>query len=140
MAVAGAVFGGIDLALVDHPPVSVLEPAEKAALVALVAGRAITLLLDREQDGVTVAIQPNFTYYLKISRLLALAPQSLPGARVVAGAPRGDGFLEGLAVHVRHHQKPSAAVIDRDHWNNASAFVEIDRGTGLIFHNKDGAG
>jgi hypothetical protein len=57
MAVAGAVLGGIDLALVGGAQLArSVEHAEEARLESLVTGGAVAALIDREQNGVGVAI------------------------------------------------------------------------------------
>src|SRR5208282_3262628 len=55
MPVAGAVFGGIDFALLDDFPCARVELAEKARLVAQVAGGAVAALLDGDYQRVGVA-------------------------------------------------------------------------------------
>ena len=139
VTVARSILGRIDLALIDDAPLPVFQLAKKAALVAFVTGGGVAPLLHRQEHRVVVAVQTNLMYYLKISRLFAFAPQAPARARKIAGASGGDGLVEGLAVHVGHHQQPSAAIVHRDHRHDATAFVEIDYGTRLIFHNKYGA-
>src|SRR5260370_32962030 len=76
MAVAGAVLRRIDAARIDGVPGAVAKYAEEARLETLVAGGAVAVLLDREQDGVVVAFGADFVHGLIVARLFALAPRS----------------------------------------------------------------
>src|ERR1700675_2946140 len=98
MAVAGAVLRGIDLARLDDLPFAVLEHPEVIALVPEMAGGAVALLFDHQQDRVVVAVDSDFAHHLEVARFLALAPQTAARARVIASAAGRDGLVEGLAV------------------------------------------
>src|SRR5271170_5685805 len=100
MPIVGAVLGGIDFALIDDFPCAAIELAKKARLVALVACGPVAALLDRNHDRVGVAVDANLVHDLKISRLLALAPQLVARPREIARASGGDRLLEGLAIHI----------------------------------------
>ena len=127
MAVVGAVLGGIDFALIDDFPRAVIELAEEARLVALVACGAVAALLDGDHDRVGVAVDANLVHDLKISRLLALAPQLFARAREVACAASRDRLVEGFAIHIGDGQHAMAQMIDRDRGDDAAVFVEINR-------------
>src|SRR5882757_6791960 len=100
MSVAGSVLGRIDFARIDDSPLALIEDAEKTRLVAFMTCGSVAALLDRKHDSVLVAVDANLVDDLKISRLLALAPELLPRAREIAGASGRDGFLERLAIHI----------------------------------------
>src|SRR5580692_3800047 len=112
MAVVGAVLGGINFALIDDFPRAIVEPAEKARLVAFVACGTVAALLDGDYDRVGVAVDANLVHDLKISRLLALAPQLFARSRVVARASSRDRLVEGFAVHIGDGQHAMAQMID----------------------------
>src|SRR6185437_2952404 len=105
MAVVRAVLRRIDLAFVAHAPISILEHAKEARLVALMAGGGVAVLIDAQQNRIGVAIDPDFAHRLEIARLLALAPQPVARAREVAGVSGGDRLIEGFAIHIRDHQQ-----------------------------------
>ena len=126
MPIVGAVLGGIDFALIDDLPRAVVEPAEKARLVALMACGPVATLLDGDYDCVGVAVDPNLVHDLKIPRLLALAPQLVARSREVARAAGGDRLVEGLAIHIGDSQHAIAQVIDGDSGDDAAVFVEIN--------------
>src|ERR1700757_80868 len=132
MAVAGAVLRRVDAARIDGMPGAVAKYAEEARLKTLVAGGAVAVLLDREQDGVVVAVDADFVDGLVVARLLALAPQAIARAREVAGVAGLDGFLEGLAVHVSDHQEASALIVLRDDRDDAAGLFEVDLRGGLL--------
>src|SRR5208283_4439558 len=120
MPVAGAVFGGIDFALLDDFPCARVELAEKARLVAQVAGGAVAALLDGDYQRVGVAVDANLADDLKISRLFALAPKLVARAREVTGAAGGDRLVERFAVHVGNGQDAVAQVVDGDCGDDAA--------------------
>src|SRR5208282_2034645 len=137
MAVAGAVFRGIDLARVHGLPFAVREDPEVIALVPEMACGAVALLLDQQQDRVVIAVDSDFAHDLEVARFLALAPQTPARARVIAGAAGRDGLLERLAVHVRDHQNATARVVLRDHRHYAAVPGEIDGGCRILFHLRE---
>jgi hypothetical protein len=57
-------------------------------------GRA--LLLNEQQYGITVAVQPRFDQPLPVAAGFALAPQLLARARPVADLAAGEGFFQRL--------------------------------------------
>src|ERR1700676_218839 len=126
MAVVGAVFGGIYFALIDGFPRATVELAEEARLVALVACGPVATLLDGDHERIGVAVDANLVHDLKISRLLAFAPQLFARARVVACTPSRDRLVEGFAVHIGDGQHAMAQMIDRDRGDDAAVFVEIN--------------
>src|SRR6202521_409623 len=134
MAVAGTVLRGIDLARLDGLPFAVLKDPEVVAFIAEMAGGAVALLLNQQQDRIVVAVDSDFAHDLEVARFLALAPQTLARARVIAGAAGRDGLLERLTVHVRNHQNATARVVLRDHRHHAAVPGEIDRGCRILFH------
>src|SRR6202043_3779155 len=111
MAIFGAILGWVDPASIDDLPGTVAQYAEEARFVALVAGGAVAVLLDREQDGVVVAVDADLVHGLVVAGLFTLAPQAVTGAREVAGVAGLEGFLESRAVHVGDHQEAAALVI-----------------------------
>ena len=126
MAVAGSVLGRINFALVGDLPLTVVELAEEARLVAEMACGAIATLLDGDHDRVGVAIDPDFADDLEIAGFLALAPELVARAREIAGAAGGYGFGETLAIHERDSQNAMAQVIDRNRGHDAALFFEVD--------------
>src|SRR4051812_5258244 len=90
---------------VAEPELSLRRQQEvriEAGVVAGVAGGAH--LVDLEQHGVAVAIQPHRVHVLRVSRRLALDPVLLPGARIVGRLAGFQRAGQGKVVHPRHHQ------------------------------------
>src|SRR5262249_28782193 len=127
MSVAGAILSRINLALIHAAPPVLGESPEKARLIAFMAGYAVTDLIDRQHDGVVVAVDPDLANHLEVPRFLTLPPESIPGAREVARATACDCFLESLEIHVGEHQKTLGRVVDGRDRNDPAVFVEIDR-------------
>ena len=73
-----------------------------------------TLLVDQEQQRVAVAIEPQFLQVLHLAGGLALAPQRLPRARPIAGAPFRERKPHRLAIHPGEHQDFAGIVLLRD--------------------------
>src|SRR5439155_2652552 len=98
------------------------EGAEEARALARVA-RAPSLLLDDEQQGVTVAVVVGAAHPLPVARRLALAPVLLPGAAPEPAPPGREGPPQGLLVHPAEHQHLAGAVLLDDGRNEALAVV-----------------
>src|SRR6478672_11490703 len=82
----------------------------EAGVIAGVAGRAH--LIDLEQHGVAVAVQPHGVHVLGVARCLALDPMLLPRARVVGGLAGLKRAGQCDVVHPRDHQHlPGAAFL-----------------------------
>src|SRR5216683_880981 len=137
--VVGAVLGRVDLAALDDTPLAAVEHAEEARLVALMACRAVAMLLDREQDRIRVAIDANLAHGLVVARLLALAPEPVARAREVACVPARDRLLERRAIHVGDHQDPSALVVLRYDRYDAAVLFEVDFRRRVFFHKESKA-
>src|SRR5579871_4694922 len=126
MAVARTVLGRFDAAGVHRMPSAVAPCAEKARLITLMAGGAVAVLFDRQQDCVAITIDADFVHGLVIAGFLALAPQPIARAREVAGVAGAQSFLERFAVHIRDHQQPSALMVLGDGGDDASGLVKVD--------------
>src|SRR5260370_20148493 len=100
MAIVGAILGWVDPARIDGLPGTIAQYAEEARFVALVAGGAVAVLLDREQDGVVVAVDPDLVHGLVVAGLFTLAPQAVARARGVAGVARPAGLPANRAGHL----------------------------------------
>src|SRR4051812_39151660 len=89
-----------------------LERAVEARVVAGVAG-APALLVDDEQQGVTVAVVVRLAHPLPVARGVALAPLLLAAAAPEDRAPLLQRALEGDLVHPGHHQHlPGRLLLD----------------------------
>ena len=91
----------------------VLDAAEEAALVALVAGDAADLL-DLEQDRVGVAVDEDLAHVLQMAGGLALHPELAARRAPVGGAAGLERVPPGLAVHVGDHQDLAGRGVLRD--------------------------
>jgi hypothetical protein len=88
--------------------------------------RSLACLLDKEQDGISVAVYPDFLDELYVAGSLALSPQFLPGAAPIAGPPFSKGRLQGFAVHVREHKDRTGLYVLSDDRHQAAGFIEIN--------------
>ena len=67
-----------------------------------------------------------FVHDFKIPRLSRPRARASCASAGSGGAPGGDRFVEGFAVHVGVHQHAPAQVIDGDSGDDAAVFVEIN--------------
>ena len=85
------------------------EVGVEAGAVAGVAGGA--LLVDLDQQGVAVAVEPDLPDVLPVAGGLALDPVLLPRAAPVRRAAGADGAGQGLVVHPAQHQDLAGVVL-----------------------------
>src|SRR5918997_2885137 len=86
-----------------------LQRAVEAGALAGVAGRA--LLVDQDQQGVAVAVQPDVADPLAVAGGLALHPVLAPAARPVGGPAGGEGAAQRLVVHPGDHEHLTGVVL-----------------------------
>src|SRR5690606_31359275 len=89
----------------------------EAGARAGVAGRS--LLIDREQDRVTVAVDGDAVHPLRVARGVTLAPVLLAGPGPVHGPPAGEGAAQRLGVHPGEHEHLARVVLLHDHGREA---------------------
>src|SRR5690606_38133325 len=82
-----------------------------------VAGRS--LLIDREQDRVTVAVDGDAVHPLRVARGVTLAPVLLAGPGPVHGPPAGEGAAQRLGVHPGEHEHLAPVVLLHGHGREA---------------------
>ena len=61
-------------------------------------------LLDAQQDGVVIAVQPDAADFLHMAGRPPLVPELATAAAPVMGLARGQRALPGLLIHVRQHE------------------------------------
>ncbi len=103
------------------------EPAPvEAGAVAGMTGTAF--LMDLDQHGVAVAVEPNLADPLPVTTGLTLHPVLPPTAREEGGAPSRQGLVEGHVVHPADHQNLSREVFLDDGGNQAGGVALEQRG------------
>src|SRR5690625_928476 len=73
-----------------------------------------THLFYLQKQGVLVAIDADLTHLLRMTGLLALMPQALPGAGPIDRFAAATGFRQRLTVHPGEHQQLTARMILND--------------------------
>src|SRR5207248_2286197 len=73
--------------------------------------RTLALLVDDEQENVTIAVVEGFLHELDVSRGVALGPSFLAGPAPVDHAPDVEGLPQRRLVHPTHHQDPPAQLL-----------------------------
>ena len=111
-------FRRFELRLGDFERLAVLfHRAEKARLVAFVAGRADLVHLD--QQCIAVAIERDVLDRLRVAALLAFHPEFLARTAPEMRLAGFNGFFERGAVHPRHHHDAAGFLFLNDGWNQA---------------------
>src|SRR4051794_28069138 len=100
-------------------------PVEAAALAG-VAGRA--LLVDQQQQGVAVAVQPDVAAPLPGTGGLSLPPVLLAAARPVGGPAGAEGAVQRLVVHPGDHQHLAGVVLLDDGGDEPRGIAAQQRG------------
>src|SRR5918998_1428918 len=103
-----------------------LQLAVEAGPLAGVAGRA--LLVDEDQQGVTVAVQPDVADPLPVSGGLALDPVLAPAARPVRGPAGGQRATQRLVVHPGDHEHLTGVVLLDDGGDQPGGVAAQERG------------
>jgi hypothetical protein len=89
-------------------------------------------LLDEQQHGVAVAIEPQLLERLDLPRTFALAPQRLARARPIAGTALFEADAQRVAVHPRDHQHLAGVVLLGDRRHQPFG-VEFDLGEHALY-------
>src|SRR5258708_15596959 len=128
----------------DH---SVQYVGVPAGAVAGVAGR--THLVDLDQQGVAVAVERDGLDPLLVAGGVPLHPVLLAAARPVGAPPGGQGAVQGLVVHLSHHEHFACVVLLGDGGNEAvggalqarcDLGVQVGRAYGHGVHSAGSAG
>src|SRR6202042_688172 len=98
------------------------EGAVEAGALAGVAGAA-ALLLDDEEQGVTVTVVEGGPHPLTVAGGVSLAPALLPAAGPEDGPPRLEGLSHGVGVHPAHHEDRPGGVVLHDGGHQAVSVV-----------------
>jgi hypothetical protein len=126
VSIGGSVLDWIYLAeLRPNPPIA-LEYTEETGFESFVTSGAVAVLINSQQDGISITIDPNLAHRLKIARLLSFAPQLPPRSGEIACAADPDGFRERLTIHVGDHQYPTAAIVLGYYREYTAPFVKIE--------------
>ena len=102
----------------------------EAGAVAGVTGRSV--LVDHEEDGVAVAVEPHLTHLLDVSGRLALDPVVLAAAAPERAAAGGERAVQGLVVHPSDHQDVAAGGVLDNGGHEATGVALEARGHGRI--------
>ena len=81
--------------------------SEEAGGMIRMAGRAIGN--DLHDEGVCIAVHEDLLYMLEVGRFFAFVPELLTASGEEPGLSRLDGFLQGLLIHISHHEDLAAS-------------------------------
>jgi hypothetical protein len=117
---------GIEFALFDNRSASiVLEPAEEAASISLVADSG-SESLDAQEERVGIAIDAHLAQFEDVAALLPLPPQLISSTAKKDYFTSPPRFLECLGIHEAEHQYFARGRILDDDRKQTAAFVESE--------------
>ncbi len=105
-------FRSFELRLGYFEIVFIFHRAKKTGLITFMASR--TGLFDLNKQRVAVAIERNIFHGLGVAALFAFPPKLLARPTPKMRLARLDGFLQGRAVHPRHHQHAASFLFLHD--------------------------
>ena len=79
-----------------------------------------------DEQGVRIAIGRDRLHHQAVAGAFALDPQLLARAAEERDVPRSKSFVEGLLVHVAHHQNALCLVILDDRGDQSVLFIEVE--------------